>query len=578
MRLITLLSLACLSTPALSVIINDLATTDYHYYHPATVKASQLSEAQGQDLSTLSLMSMQDGQLTAVPFQFEEYDELGMVYLEGAAKEDLVGEAGVLDGNDLLVLMYRDTSTQRWQAGKSPAPKQGSIIKELRFQQADGGMRYTYLVRGNAQRSTQRYVEYDKQLGEITGANYFFKFEPKNLARAQEYRLGEHPKTAVNILKDSLFELKTSVVFKFMRVTFNSKRNLKMQPVAALHGPVRVPIILKAQSTFFGIPVFTMYNQFNAYDHAINAPGIEVNKPRMKSLIKNLRRAARYLLEPEVVFQVDYQNFDGTEIQLERTSRLHKGAGVVDGEYNDYEKAMQQTFLPGQWLWFNNKASEDKPGWKILTTSAIPEEFLDLEGLNPQVIYEDEEKDSRSRVGFTLRGEKVALKELAKGLKIADKFFRDMKPYDLDGIFLAVIDGVKDGQQFRQILTEQNISPEKIQELFDIFQLALNIDNIAKLVDMGGSHQGSIKLGDFLGQAGISAESASTFMGMFQMDFNGERIIDDLPSYTHTLMQRLYLGYRDKIKNGVTVWTPAAKGGFDPVAFNKLLNDPPRLQ
>jgi hypothetical protein len=43
-------------------------------------------------------------------------------------------------------------------------------------------------------------------------------------------------------------------------------------------------------------------------------------------------------------------------------------------------------------------------------------------------------------------------------------------------------------------------------------------------------------------------------------------------------MQRLYLGYRDKIKNGVTVWTPAAKGGFDPVAFNKLLNDPPRLQ
>ena len=577
MRLITLLSLICLSVPALAVV-SELAPTDYHYYHPATVKASQLAEAQGQKLEKLSVMSMQNGQLSAVPFQFEEYDELGMVYLNGAAKEDLVGEAGILDGNDLLALMYRDTSSQRWQADSSPALEQGTVVKELKFKQADGGVRYTYLVSGNAQRSSKRYVTYDKQLGEITGTNYFFKFKPKNLARAEEYRLGAQPKTAANLLKDSLFELKTSVVFKFMRFTFNSKRNLKMKPVAALHGPVRVPIILKAQSTFLGIPVFTMYNQFNVYDHAINAPGIEINKPRMKSLIKNLRRAARYLLEPKVIFQVDYKNFDGTEIQLERTSRLHEGFGVVDGDYNDYETYMQQTFLPGQWLWFNNKTSEDKPGWKILTTSAIPEEFLDLEGLNPRVIYEDEKASARPRVGFTLRGEKVALKELAKGLKIADKFFKGMKPYDLDGIFLAVIDGVKKGKQFRQILAEQEISADKIQELFDIFQLALSIDNIAKLVDMGGSHQGSIKLGDFLGQAGISSESASNFMGMFQMEFNGEQIIDDLPSYTHTLMQRLYLGYRDKIKNGVTIWAPATEGAFDPVAFNKLLNDPPRLQ
>lgn len=577
MYLTLFLSLIFFSTQALASA-GELQPTDYHYYHPATMKAQQLFEAKGLPLGELSVMSMRGNQLQAIPFQFEEYDELGMVYLGGAAKEDLVGEAGKLDGNDLLVLMYRDTSTTPWTKGKSLPLTEGIISKELRFKQADGGIRYAYLVHGNKQRSSKRYVAYEKNKGEITGTNYFFKFAPKNLALAQEYRLGNTPKTEENLLKDSLFELKTSVVFKFMRFTFNSKRNLKMKPVAALHGPVRVPIILKAQSTFLGIPVFTMYTQFNAYDYAINAPGIEINKPRMKSLIKNLRRAARYLLEPEVIFQVDYQNFDNTEIQLERTSRTHIGAGLVDGKYNSYENAMRETFLPGQWLWFKHKTSEQQKGWKILTTSAIPEEFLDLDGLNPKVIYEDEKSGQRPRVGFALRGEKVALKELAKGFKVADKFFKEMQPYDLDGIFLAVIDGVKQGKKFRQILTEQKISPERIQELFDIFQLALSIENIAKLVDMGGSYQGSISLGDFLGQAGISAESANNFMGMFQMEFNGEQIIDDLPSYTHTLMQRLYLGYRDKIKNGVTVWTPAVEGAFDPVAFNKLLNDPPRLQ
>ena len=577
MRLFTLLLLLIFSLKTLASS-GELRPDDYHFYHPATLQAQQLSEAQGLPLDELSVMSMHGNELQAIPFQFEEYDELGMVYLEGAAKEDLVGEAGKLDANDLLVFMYRDTSTAPWIKGKSAPLTTGLIRKELRFKQADGGMRYAYLVQGNKQRSSRRYVAYEQSKGEITGSNYFFKFAPKNLALAQEYRLGNEPKQANNVLQDSLFELKTSVVFKFMRFTFNSKRNLKMKPVAALHGPVRVPIILKAQSTFLGIPVFTMYIQFNVYDHAINAPGIEINKPRMKSLIKNLRRAARYLLEPEVIFQVDYQNFDGTNIQLERTSRSHPGSGRVDGQYNSYEIAMQKTFLPGQWLWFNQKGNDEHKGWKILTTSAIPEEFLDLDGLNPQVIYTDEPIGQRPRIGFTLRGEKVALKELAKGFKIADRFFKEMQPYDLDGIFLAVIDGVKQGKPFAQILAEQKISPEKIQELFDIFQLALNIDNIAKLVDMGGSYKGSIKLGDFLQQVGISAESASNFMGMFQMQFNAEQIIHDLPRYTHTLMQRLYLGYRDKIKNGVTVWTPRRAGAFDPVAFNKLLNDPPRLQ
>lgn len=560
--------------------LNSMARTihngDYHYYHPVTLKAAQLSEAADRPLTDLSVMVAMDGTLRAIPFQFEEYDELGMVYLDGAAKEDLVGHADKLDGQDLLVFMYRDTQSERWP--RDTPLKQGKIVKELTFQQSDGAQRYAYLVEGSPLRSSARYVNYEQDKGEVTGGNYFFKFKANNLALAEEYRVSgtadQPPQQAPNLLHDSLFELKTSVVFKFMRLTFNSKRNLKMKPVAALHGPVRVPVILKAQSTFFGVPVFTMYTQMNLYDHAINAPGIEVNKPRMKKLIKNLRRAARYLLEPEVVFQIDYKNFDGAQMQLERTSRQHAGYGIVDGQYNDYERAMQDTFLPGQWLWFHHP----KQHWKILTTSAIPEEFLNLEGLNPQVIYEDQTTAPRPRVGFTLRGEKVALEELAKGFKLADQFFKDMKPYNLDGIFLAVIDGVDQGKSFEQIMQEQNLSAQTIQELFDIFQLKLDIEKIGKLVDMSASYKGSITLGEFLGKSGIQPDSAKAFMGMFQMQFDADRLIKDLPQYSHQLMQQLYQGYRDKIKNGVTVWTPVGDASINPSAFNKALYNPPRLQ
>lgn len=572
MRLLfSLFSLCLLTSLAHSKNIN---TADYHYYHAATVKASQIPEAHNRKFEDLSLMVVKDGNLIAIPYQFEEYDELGLIYLDKAAKEDLVGEPNIVDGNDLLVFMYKDSSIERWPQEKRP--REGAILKELHFKQTDGQSRYIYLMEGNSQRSNKRYVSYNQAEGEIEGANYFFKFDPKNLAKAEEYRLGEEPKTAPNLFKDSLFELKTSVVFRFMRFTFNSKRNVKMKPIAALHGPVRAPILLKAQSSFFGIPVFTMYTQFNVYEHAMNAPGIEINKPRMKSLIKNLRRAARYLLEPEVYFYVDYQNFDESQIKLERTTRLHEGYGVVDGQYNNYEKAMRQTFLPGQWLWFKNTTAPSD--WSVLTTSAVPEEFLDLDGLNPKVIYQDNEEGSRPRVGFKLRGEKVALKELAKGFKLADKFFKDMKPYDLDGIFLAVIDGTKEGKKFATIMEEQNLSSETIQELFDTFQLDLNMKDIAKLVDMGGSYKESITLGEFLNEAGIKPSSAAEFMGMFQMDFNADQVIDDLPDYSHKLMQRLYQGYRDKLKNGITIWTPVNGSNFSPFKFNKLLNEPPRLQ
>lgn len=556
---------------------DTIPNDSYLYYHPVTITASELPEAQNQPLEQLSLMVAKQGQLHAIPFQFEEYDELGMIYLNGAAKEPIVGNADKLDGNDLLVFMYRDSSTER--ASKTLKPKQGSIIKELLFKQHDGQYRYAYLVKNNPLRSSKRYVSYKQDTGEIQGENYYFKFKPNNLAQAEAYRVSNathnNPAKANNLFKDSLFELKTSVLVKLMRFKFTNKRNIRIKPVAALHGPVRVPVVLKVQSTFFGLPVFTMYSQFNVYDHAINAPGIEINKPRMRTLIKNFRRAARYLLEPEVVFSVDYQNFNQTNIQIERTNRQHKGIGIIDGEYNAYENAIKDTFLPGQWLWFNNPSQD----WRILTTSAVPEEFLDIKGLNPHVIYED--KKNEARVGFSLRGEKVALKELAKGFKLADKLFKDMKPYNLDGIFLAVIDGVDEGKPFKQIMHEQNLSPDIIQELFNTFQLALDIETIGNIVDMGGSYKGRITLGEFLNKAGVNTTSAQNFMGMFQMSFNPNQEIDDLPQYTHDLMQQLYLGYRDKIKNGITVWTPlnhqSGNSNFSPSAFNQLLNNPPRL-
>lgn len=572
MRLLLLISLCAVS---MWTQASTPATNDYHYYHPVTLTAKRLNEAWGKPLGDLSLMAINEGELQPIPFQFEEYDELGLIYIDGESGADRVGQAGVFDGQDLLVFMYRDTGEQRLTPETRPLQR-GQVLRELRFASHDGRQRYAYLVENNPQRSTRHYVEYSTDDSAITGTNYYYRFDDNNLAKPLEYRLGGQPEEAPNLFADSLFELKSSVLFKLLRFTFSNKRNVTLKVVAHHQGPVRNAMIVKARSTFFAIPVFSMYLQFNAYGHAMNVPGIEINKLRMNKFIRSLRRAARYLLEPQATFYVDYQGFDGAQIQLERTSRLHSGIGTVDGEENAYENAMRHTFLPGQWLWFKHR------DWSILTSSAIPEELLDLQGLHPRMIYHDKRDETGQlspRVGFTLRGEPIALDEIAKGLKLADRFFDNMRPESLDGIFLAVIEGTAQGKSFEQILQEQNLAIEDIQQLFDIFQLDLDIYKIGKLVDTGHNKELAtpITLSELLAHAGVKESKARDFMGMFQLEFDATQQINNLPAYSQQLMRHFYRGYRDKIKNGITVWTPKQDAEVEPHRFNYALNHPPRL-
>ncbi|EDY85410.1 hypothetical protein GP5015_816 [gamma proteobacterium HTCC5015] len=543
---------------------------DYSYYHPVTISAQETPTAQGLDIDSLSLATVRNGKLEPIPFQFEAYDALGLIYTGSENDAPQRGEAEQFDAEDKLVFMYRDASTERLPI--EPQLEEGSIIREYTLISQTGKPRYTYLMQDYSPRSSVEYApHYDPEKGLLTGSNYRYQVDGEDLGRGTHYSIGETDSS--NLLDKALLELKSSIFFRMLRVNFRNEKNLTLKVKAAHRGPVRNNLLLEARSTFFAIPVFRMQMQMNAYDHAMNAPGIEINKPRMDRLIRSMRRAARWLVEPEATFFVQYQNFEHTQIKLERTSRDAEGYGVADGKNSHYETRLRQTFLPGQWLWFRH------PEGTIMTTSAIPEEILDIEGLHPRILFEDEKTDEglRTKIGFKLHTDSIALEEIAEALKLADRFFHDMKPYDLDGIFQAVIEGSEQGLYFDEILEQQNLDKATIQELFDLFHLDVDIHPIGTLIDLA-SHwpEGqSTTVRELLEKSGITPERANAFMGMFQIELALDDPIENPRRYTSEMMRRLFRGYRNKIKNGITIWTPTED--IDPDQFNHDLNHPPRV-
>ncbi|MGM0564454.1 MAG: hypothetical protein ACQES2_08990 [Pseudomonadota bacterium] len=546
--------------------------SEYDHYHPVTITAEETPTARGLPLDELSLVTVRDGQLDPIPHQFEAYDILGLIYIDGVSEDRRIGEAGVFDGDDKLVFLYRDASSERLPI--EPDLKAGEIVREFTMASPRGDNRYVYLMRNYPGSSPRQYAaDYDEKAGVLRGDNYRYSVYNRDFGHAKSYQIGEGDGVTDNLLDRALLELRSSVLFRMLKVSFSNEKNITLKVKGVQGGPVRTNLLIEARSTFFAIPVFSMPFQINAYDHAMNTPGIEINKPRMARIIRSMRRAARYLVEPEATFYVQYKHFEGTRVKLERTSRAHEGEGLIDGRGNAYEKALRQTFLPGQWLWFEH------PAGTIMTTSAIPEEILDIEGLHPSVLFSDEMTDDgpRARIGFKLHSDTAALDEIAYALKLAEDLFSNMKPYDLDGIFKAVIEGTEKGLYFDEILQQQNLNKAAIQELFDLFHLDVDVHRIGTLIDLATHwpRGESTTVSELLHRAGTSPERADAFLNMFQIDLDPDEVIDNPPRYASEMMRRLYRGYRTKIKNGITIWTPTEN--IDPHEFNFQLNHPPRV-
>jgi hypothetical protein len=82
----------------------------------SVIKGEQLIPLLNNKSENYSVMSVVDGQLVAIPYQFDDVNLRGFVYTRGG-KLVIDGEEGIIEPQDQLAIMYKDTgpkATTEW--------------------------------------------------------------------------------------------------------------------------------------------------------------------------------------------------------------------------------------------------------------------------------------------------------------------------------------------------------------------------------------------------------------------------------------------------------------------------------
>src|SRR5699024_5308009 len=93
-------------------VVHGLETNTYTYLAPVIIPAANIPQAQGLANGQLTLMAIKDGKLKEIPFQIDEYDNTGLIWVNDISKNDPEGKPGTFDGFDELIFMYRDAGLE----------------------------------------------------------------------------------------------------------------------------------------------------------------------------------------------------------------------------------------------------------------------------------------------------------------------------------------------------------------------------------------------------------------------------------------------------------------------------------
>lgn len=343
-----------LSPEQLSTAILDLGFTHFTYLYPVELPGSDLGDLVGESLDQLSLVTIRQGKIIPIPFQFDEYDTKGWVYLEGEGKID--GTLGVLDNNDQLVFMYRDTGEHISTVGESDL----NIVKEVELER-DGQKRYVYVVKGSAERSDVSYVTYDFETSAVKTTFFGFDTDTENFLNFEDFYALIGPKAGARVLDSVYAEIDTGVLTRFApRVNLNTFEDLKAVPVGAVSGPVKTNVIIKLTVIVAKIPVFKIRAQMDIFDQMlgfkarINIPGADI--------------LTRFLVEPHIYIALDFNDQTGARFNSAITPDGNAWA-IVDGELSDFEKNLDID-RERSWLWLSSPH-----GWDVFARINIPETF-----------------------------------------------------------------------------------------------------------------------------------------------------------------------------------------------------------
>ena len=475
-----------ISTDQLDRTLKALDTTQFTYLYPMEMKGFQLARHNGIPTGELSLMAVRAGKLVPIPFQIDEFDKTGLIWIEGHNDHKPEGKPGIFDDFDELAFMFRDGGWDRFDP-RQHSLKEGRMLEEIRLDSPRNQPRYIYLVRNNSERSRADYVQVDLDKGRIETTLMQMDYEPKDFTqiKGMSPRLGPHKDE--NVIDNIYVNISTGIFNQNLRVDLDTRKNIKASPIAVKDGAVRASILVKARIWYAYLPTFFSQKfQVDFYEQSVTIP----SRFAIGS-VKVLKFFLMFLREPRIHFAIDFHNLDGARITYD--SVYGKGQyGTVDGEMSDFEHTLGATRLPGDWLHMDSNQ-----GWEMFFSNhmpVVPDGLFDafLNGVTMNMFYEDNKASvtkyerhpgATPRLGFESEGMPRTVIDLLGAIPKLD--YLDMD--SLGEAILALAEAEEDGafdkydevvnQRLRELQAEDRFTT--VEALADAFLADLNRMNFS---------------------------------------------------------------------------------------------------
>jgi hypothetical protein len=387
--------------------IRSLGLTHFTYLYPMVISGAELGSARQLPLARLSLMSVRGGKLIPVPFQFDEFNRDGLIWIDGETPGEPAGKTGLLDDTDELVFMYRDGSETRYQPTLHGDHK-GLLLKEIRLDADNAAPRYVYLMQDQPARSAARYVDVSLDEGRIESTVMRMHFDKRNLIGINHVESLVGPHAGENVFDNIHIALSTGILSPNLRFSLNTDNNIRVVPRAVAAGPVRNTILLRVRIWYLGMPTIVSQDiHVHFYEQ-----GAVIPIPFAINSLGSLRHFVSLLREPRFEMNVDFHKLDGANVTFASVYRQEQQADV-DGWMTDFEVGMNYARMPGDWLHLDSQR-----GWQMFFVNGMPliegglfDQFM--EGSELGMVYRDDrELQSKTmrytgtlpRLGFRLNG------------------------------------------------------------------------------------------------------------------------------------------------------------------------------
>lgn len=339
-------------------VVAGLETNTYTYLAPVVIPATDIPQAQGLSNGDFTLMAMKDGQLKEIPFQVDEYDETGLIWVEGVSKNDPEGKPGTFDGFDELVFMYRD-------AGLEPADSatKHRIVTEFELKDSNAQTRYAYLVKQAPSKTFNPYIKVDLDEGQVRSTVFELDFNPKNLLDVSSMVSKVGPEAGQNLLGDLSVKLSTGILNRNLRFSLEVPNNIRALPLGVKSGPVRSTVLIRARVWYLGMPTLLTHPlQVQFYEQATNIP-----VPFDITSISTLSRFVGMLKEPTLDISLQLKHTQDANVTFANAFAKHGEFAQVDGRTTDFERLLNVQRMPGDWV-----SVDSNKGWGFLFSHGIP--------------------------------------------------------------------------------------------------------------------------------------------------------------------------------------------------------------